>query len=159
MRRLSIPGGVFLALAFVTSAPSARAATDLTQIWTGVDHTCAVTAAGDVSCWGRSAEGEAGTHPGPFTQVSAGGHHDCALTETGAADCWGENTYGESTDQPGPYALVVAGWMHTCALTLSGAADCWGRNDFGQSDDQPGPFTDLTISGGRTPRRGAGSRA
>ncbi len=123
-------------------------------------HTCALTAASELLCWGFSYAGElgAGESPGDhfspmnvldghtWSTVDAGEVYTCALDTEGAAWCWGRNIYGRfgagepMGDVGHPVAVagghtfvaISAGPTHTCALTADGAAWCWGRNDYGQ---------------------------
>ena len=113
-------------------------------------HTCALTPAGEVDCWGLNGLGQATDQTGPYIAVSGGTYHTCALTPVGAVDCWGNNGNGQAAHQPGPYTQVVVGGYHTCALTPDGALDCWGSNDEGEATDQPGPYTQISAGGYHT---------
>lgn len=132
----------------------------VTAITGSSDHTCALTSAGSVLCWGDGESGQlgngsagAGVHATTPIQVSglssgihaiaAGGFHTCALTSAGGVLCWGDNTHGQLGDgsntsrvTPTPVSglssgviAIVAGYLHSCALTQSGSVWCWGAND------------------------------
>ena len=128
-------------------------------------HSCALTDAGGVMCWGSNEYGQLGdgtttsrSTPVAVTglsrgvaAVAAGGWHICALTDTGGVLCWGNNFYGQlGNDTTAIYtstvpvaveslssgvAAIAAGDWHTCALTASGGVMCWGSNYFGQLGD------------------------
>jgi alpha-tubulin suppressor-like RCC1 family protein len=127
----------------------------------GAHHTCAVTDAGDVTCWGGNAAGELGqgdtndrssppSAPVALAErasaVATGASFSCALLANGTASCWGSNDAGElgtgdasSRLEPGtPVALdegataITAGDAHACALLEDGRVACWGSNAHGQ---------------------------
>ena len=105
-----------------------------TEVASGDAHSCAITQAGDIRCWGLNNFGQSNnipTSPVPFTSLSAGANHTCALDMNGEAFCWGLNTNGQ-TDVPidnSEFASIHAGALGTCGLTATGNAECWG-NDF-----------------------------
>jgi alpha-tubulin suppressor-like RCC1 family protein len=127
----------------------------------GKGHSCAITNAGAVQCWGDNEFGQLGNGKtdtrsrrpvavAGLTEaaiaITTGAFHSCALTRGGAVLCWGENVSGElgngtTMNSSTPVAVsglsaaavaVAAGRGHTCALTRAGAVQCWGDNQFGQ---------------------------
>ena len=142
----------------VTGLTSSVAAASATNF-----HTCAVTTAGALQCWGNNSAGQLGdgtianrSTPVDVTgltsgvaAVAAGGQHTCAVTTAGALQCWGINLLGQLGDGTGlssatpvdvvglssSVAAVAAGLSHTCAQTTAGRLQCWGRNDSGHLGD------------------------
>jgi alpha-tubulin suppressor-like RCC1 family protein len=88
--------------------PSLRSVASLSS---GFEHSCAVTHAGRVYCWGRNNIGQLGDGTTTYSveahevvnlndvvQVSCGREHSCALTSDGSVYCWGSNAKGELGD-------------------------------------------------------------
>ncbi|MEP7198692.1 MAG: RCC1 repeat-containing protein, partial [Chloroflexota bacterium] len=142
----------------VSGLPSA-----VVTLTTGTAHSCALTIANGVWCWGANSDGQLGDGTTtlrlspvsvsalvtPIVAVAAGDVHTCALTNVGGALCWGANGHGQLGDgtltphsTPAsvsglvtPLVAIVAGDVHSCALTNAGAVLCWGDNTFGQLGD------------------------
>ena len=132
-------------------------------ITVGRYHTCALTSAGGVKCWGDNRRGQLGDGttknrtipvdvrglPSGVTAISAGIEHTCALTDAGGIKCWGMNRYGRLGDGTtasstipvdvaglgGEAVAVAAGGGYTCALLGTGGVTCWGDNRWGQLGD------------------------
>jgi alpha-tubulin suppressor-like RCC1 family protein len=122
----------------------------------GQFHSCAVTSAGGVRCWGYNADGELGDGTtsrsavpvdvvglgSGVAEVSAGRYHSCAVTRAGAVRCWGRNPSGQlgngsTADSAVPVDVlglgsgavaVSAGLSHSCAVTSARRVRCWGAS-------------------------------
>jgi alpha-tubulin suppressor-like RCC1 family protein len=128
----------------------------------GIYHTCAITTAGHVYCWGGNSWGELGdgtttaragaTQVGSatdWTQVAAGGNATCGLRGTvagGTAWCWGGNWTGELGDgtttnsqvpvQVGAatdWTAITAGTHFACGIRGAGAPSTLWCWGYGQN--------------------------
>eukprot|EP01083_Nonionella_stella_P076742 209272_1 len=122
------------------------------QIAAGYDHTCALSTAHKVKCWGYNLHGalgygdtsrrgdeanemgdtlleiDLGTNFIPM-QIVAGYLHNCALSTTNKAKCWGYNAGGWS----------IRIWRykyHTCALSTANKVKCFGSNHRGDAANE-----------------------
>lgn len=136
----------------------------MAQVSAGGSHSCAVTTAGAVRCWGDNTYGQLGdggvtSQPTPVAvsglasgvaSVQCGEAHSCARLSNGAVKCWGYNEFGQIGDGSitnalvpidvvglgaGSTAQLSTGGGHTCARTTAGALLCWGANNDGQLGD------------------------
>ncbi|HET9596350.1 MAG TPA: hypothetical protein VFP65_12250 [Anaeromyxobacteraceae bacterium] len=135
----------------------------------GASHTCAVTAAGTLQCWGSNASAQLGLPTSVASslvpaevpalagveQVAAGAAHTCAVLAGGAVSCWGANDKGQvgaspaasplvpapaRVSLPGPVSALATQADHTCAIVAAtGAVACWGANSQGQAGQSVSP--------------------
>ncbi len=135
--------------AWTPGAAVAVSAGSVTPVW------CAVTAAGDLLCWGDNEVGQLGngtttpsTSPvkvmgmdAPVVQVSVGDATVCAVTAIGGVWCWGLGLDGELgngtmteaqltpakvTGLERGVEMVSLGGGVSCALKQDGSVWCWG---------------------------------
>lgn len=124
------------------------------QIAVGKYHSCALTTAGAVTCWGYNSDGQLGDNTTTFrtapvavsglssgvVEIAAGNNHTCALMGSGTMKCWGENANGQIGDGTsvgkliptdvtglsGTITKIAAGVSSSCALFDTGGLMCWG---------------------------------
>lgn len=128
---------------------------DIASITSGYAHTCALTVAGKVMCWGGNGAGELGNGSNADSWVpvsvsglsdviaiAAGGLHTCALKSKGDVWCWGAaQGIGGAASSSTPVKVnglshkvtaIAAGGYHSCALYETGSVSCWGNNAHGE---------------------------
>lgn len=108
----------------------------------GYLHTCALTTAGGVWCWGGAGEDQLGSAdaiameysstpiaveglPSGVVAIAAGAVHTCALTSQGETWCWGDDGSGQLGDGSGlstsaPYLPVRAEMPHEVTQIAAG---------------------------------------
>ena len=105
-----------------TPVVSAPGVTGVVSIATGAYHTCALSEAGNVSCWGYNGDGQLGDRTYQSSQfpvpvfnlsgvvtITAGRYHTCAtLREGHLLRCWGNNYVGQVTAEDTPQESVNA---------------------------------------------------
>ena len=110
----------FAPVAVHTSSSNTDILDDITQIAAKGYHTCALTDAGKVKCWGNGADGRLGN--GETTD------------STTPVDVCARAKEGTETSCPllDSISQIALGSSHTCAVTTGNRAKCWGDGAFGK---------------------------
>ena len=134
------------------------------QFATASDHSCAITSAHQLFCWGSNLNGQLGDGttsdhvtaqaviglPLDVSQVSVAAGITCAVLSDGGIWCWGNGTDGQlgnlgsSSWSPGQISGIKGRFVSstgstTCAVSSDGSVWCWGANEFGQAGSgEPG---------------------
>lgn len=131
----------------------------ITQIADGQEHTCALTGAGVVYCWGANnyrqiGDGTSTSALNPtlvsqgnipagavITKLAAGGHATCAVASSGKSYCWGyRNGTSQSSPLETPQGAIPAGASvrevspysnNSCQLMSNSKVYCWLNNTNG----------------------------
>jgi alpha-tubulin suppressor-like RCC1 family protein len=82
-----------------------------TSVSVGQSHTCAITTANVLKCWGDNGSGQLG--------------------DTTTA----QKTSPTIIDSGTSYSKIALGDSHTCGITTNGVLKCWGKNNDGQLGD------------------------
>lgn len=128
-----------------TPVPPVALDKPIQQVSAGGSHTCVLTVAGGVICFGWNGDGQLGdgtttsTGTGIYAlglwngvqAIAAGDSHTCALADAGTVKCWGagyKNSSGKSTpvDIPGLTGVdaISTGKNYSCGL-MSSKLKCW----------------------------------
>jgi alpha-tubulin suppressor-like RCC1 family protein len=121
-----------------------------------MNHSCALSTAGEAFCWGDNTDralgdgSDDGFRLNPtrvatdlrFTSITAGEQFTCARMDGGDLYCWGRNANGQlgdgtTTNRPAPtkvsagtlqFREISAGSSFVCAVAQGGEGYCWGTN-------------------------------
>ncbi len=143
----------------------ARGIGDVAALGVGNVHSCAVTRAGEVYCWGQNSSRQVGGQSDfivsvptqvqgldpndTVISVDGGGSHTCALYRSGKVQCWGGGFRGQLGNGTRPtfsdvpvdvsnfsdFVQLDVGFQHSCGVRRNGRVACWGDNGSGQLGD------------------------
>ena len=146
------------------AAPPPAAPLISSIITAGIGHTCAITPADGLRCWGLNDSGQLGdatftdsSNPVNVVDIIASGvidlesgiKHTCVLTSNSEVYCWGLNNSGQLGDGTysnrnvpvlvkgleGNIVSISGGAEFTCAVSDTNDVMCWGDNTSGQLND------------------------
>ena len=129
------------------------------SVTAAASHTCALTDAGAVECWGENEKGQLGDGTtvnrstpvsvaglaGSVKQISVNENGGCAILASGTSHCWGNQFQPEQAPSGSQFfGQIAQNQDHGCGITGAGAVMCWGRNASGQLGN--GVTTGLALS-------------
>ncbi len=137
--------------------------TNYIQLSKGTNHTCGITNAGVLKCWGANDNGQLGdgtkvSKASPVTidsgvnysqvVLSKNSNYSCAITTNGVLKCWGLNSSGQLgdgtlldksipivVDPNTTYTKISLSYDYICGITSAGNLKCWGSNSLSKIGD------------------------
>jgi alpha-tubulin suppressor-like RCC1 family protein len=105
-----------------------------TELVAGYNQTCALTDAGKVACWDRTAAtARAVAGIDGARSLAASGYQTCALLRDARVSCWTDTDPRPRLVAGSEDSVELAvGDEHACVRTRAGGIRCWGNNAFGQ---------------------------
>jgi alpha-tubulin suppressor-like RCC1 family protein len=142
------------------SAAAVQGGHTFTQLAAGYQHTCGLTTAGAIYCWGYGSSGSIGDDhrdesaapvtvdgvPG-LTRLGEALYPTCALDGAGSAWCW-PTSFGVSVAHQIGGATGLVSATGPCGLRVTGEMLCWGRNSGWFGDGTYEVQTENAVPGG-----------
>jgi len=110
----------------------------VTDIAVGDYHTCAITTASVLRCWGSNLDYqlEVPENLGTVQQVSAFGNITCVINDQGILNCWGYDFWwvqpSFDDSEISQVSQVALGTQHYCVVERK-STWCWGDDGYGQA--------------------------
>ena len=123
---------------------------ELAIVSAGGQHTCGVSVAENVYCWGANGTGQLGDGttdgrttagppiamptPDPISRITTGDDHTCAITAAGEAYCWGWNLLGQlgvgdTLNRLAPTKVNLPAGVKLVEISTGGAHTCGVADD------------------------------
>jgi len=119
------------------------------QLVAGLNHTCLLSADGELSCWGAEANPQiTGIPAGRFIEVAMSYNHSCGLRPDRSATCWGADGGGKADAPPDErFTQIGVGLNHSCGLRQDGTTLCWGsiENSHPLNDPKEESFAQIAV--------------
>ncbi len=142
------PGEFWEDVVFVGGCPDDPTCenTVFVDVTAGMFHSCAVTDAWDLLCWGDNKDGQSEPPEGNFVRVWAGWEQTCGLLADGHVLCWGFNSQGQSSPpQDEVLSQLDMGRSHVCGVNTDQQLVCWGEDHEGMTSPPAGFFKQAAV--------------
>lgn len=112
----------------ISAFPSTNECVD--DLVAGSRHTCALTSAGKVRCWGDNGSGQLNVPSSKFKAVAVGGSFTCGIRTDGFVQCWGDTSYWNFPTPNVQFSQIDAGPSHVCGVDTASKVRCWGYSGY-----------------------------
>ena len=124
---------VFYSLVFVMLNMGSQCPPGLDSDSTFNSHSCVITSANFVRCWGGNLAGQLGYGH----TIEVGRHQETVANSRGCRRAQDDDIYGSpakagDVNVGNAVTQIAVGMEHTCALLSGGTVRCWGANEHGE---------------------------